>query len=73
MLNVNTVAQALGPLAKVQKNLEKVSAKRLEAGQIKREQARVLTADSLVDDAEMVAADAILEKLNKLLDPKQGD
>ena len=68
---VNTVEQALGPLAKVQKSLEKVSAKRLEAGQIKREQARGLTADSLVDDAEMVAADAILVKLNRLLGPME--
>ena len=71
MLNVNTVAQALGPLAKVQKNLEKVSANRKASAEAKREQAKGLLAQSRRDDDQQIQADVILTKLNKLLDPTE--
>ena len=71
MFNMNTIDQALGPLAKVQKNLETVSANRAASAVTNRERGNASLDQAKMDDSQKTRANAILVKLNKLLDPQE--
>ncbi len=61
-----TVASAVAPLLKVQKNLEAVSAARVKRAHYQRESAATLIEQAKGDEAEATQADKILANLLKL-------
>jgi hypothetical protein len=68
-----TVDAALAPLAKIQENLEDVSATRATDAESKRLQAKGLLASARADDDQQIQADVILSKLTKLLTVEPED
>lgn len=67
MFQSNTVEAALGPLTKVQKNLEAVAEKRNASAITKRSDAERLLTESRDDEAERNMANAVLANITKLI------
>lgn len=61
-----TVASAVAPLLKVQKNLERVKDDRIRRANSQRENADTLIAQAHADEAEAAQAEKILANLLKL-------
>ena len=68
-----TVASAVAPLAKIQANLEVVSATRAADAENKRVRAKDLMASARADDDQRIQANVILSKLTKLLTVEPED